>query len=126
MKRLWVTADIDAPAERLWDLLTDLDAWPQWGPSVRAATIDAPALACGARGTVTTAVGVEVPFEVTRYEPGQHWAWRVAGVPATDHVVEPLGADRCRVGFGVPWPAAAYLAVCRAALSRLENMALAS
>lgn len=126
MKRLWVTADIDAPAERLWDLLTDLDAWPRWGPSVRAATIDAPALACGARGRVTTAVGVEVPFEVTRYEPGRHWAWRVAGVPATDHVVEPLGADRCRVGFGVPWPAAAYLAVCRAALSRLENMALAA
>jgi uncharacterized protein YndB with AHSA1/START domain len=126
MKRLWVTADIDAPAERLWDLLTDLDAWPQWGPSVRAATIDAPALEYGARGKVTTAVGVEVPFEVTRYEPGRHWAWRVAGVPATDHVVEPLGADRCRVGFGVPWPAGAYLAVCRAALSRLETMALAS
>jgi uncharacterized protein YndB with AHSA1/START domain len=126
VKRLWVTADIDAPAERLWDLLTDLDAWPRWGPSVRAATIDAPALACGARGEVTTAVGVELPFEVTRYEPGRHWAWRVAGVPATDHVVEPLGADRCRVGFGVPWPAAPYLAVCRVALSRLENMALAT
>ena len=124
MRRLWATAEVDAPAEQLWELLTDPDAWPRWGPSVRAATIDAPALAEGVQGKVRTAAGVELPFEVTHYVRGRHWSWKVAGVPATDHVVEPLGDHRCRVGFGVPWPAAAYLAVCRRALSQLERMAV--
>lgn len=47
----------------------------------------------------------------------------VAGVPATDHTVESLGPDRCRVSFGAPWVAVPYLAVCRLASSRLDGLA---
>jgi hypothetical protein len=72
---------------------------------------------------VTTAFGVTLPFEVTGYQEGARWGWTVAGVPATEHIVEPLGAERCRAGFGVPWLAAPYLVVCRVALSRLAGMA---
>ena len=123
MRTVWVHREIDAPAERLWALLTDLEAWPEWGPTVRGAELRSERLEAGAVGTVTTAIGVEVGFEVTAYEEGARWAWRVAGVPATDHTVEALGANRCRVGFGVPWPAGPYLAVCQIALQRLHQLA---
>jgi hypothetical protein len=80
-------------------------------------------VALGARGTVTTSVGPTLPFEVTACRPGTSWSWEVAGVSATDHHVEPLGPQRCRVAFGVPWPAIPYLLVCRIALRRLERLA---
>lgn len=123
MKQLWVRREIDAPATVLWELLVNPERWPTWGPSVRRAVLDGPDLRLGSRGSVTTVGGLRVPFEITLYVRGARWAWTVAGVPATDHTVEPLGPDRCRVGFGAPWVAAPYLAVCRMALSRLDGLA---
>jgi len=85
--------------------------------------LDGPDLRLGSRGVVTTVGGLRLPFEITAFERGTRWAWSVAGVPATDHTVEPLGPDQCRVRFGAPWVAAPYLAVCRMALSRLDGLA---
>jgi uncharacterized protein YndB with AHSA1/START domain len=124
LHRCWVARTIDAPAADVWALLVDVDAWPTWGPSIRGASVDGP-IELGRRGTVTTAVGVRLPFEVTRFEPGRAWSWHVAGVPATDHEVEPLHARRCRLRFGAPWVAAPYLAVCELALRRIDRLATA-
>jgi len=126
VKNVWVSAEFDAPAATLWQILVDPDVWPQWGPSVHRAVVDGDALALGARGTVTTAVGVTLPFEITKFEAGTRWAWKVGGITATDHRVQALEGGRCRVGVGVPWPAASYLAVCRVALRRLDRLAEAS
>ena len=35
MKELHSEIQIDAPAERVWELLTDFDAYPQWKPFIR-------------------------------------------------------------------------------------------
>jgi uncharacterized protein YndB with AHSA1/START domain len=121
MRQVWTSRSIDVPAALAWDLLVDLERWPAWGPSVIAAEGDAP-LAEGSTGTITTAGGVRLSFEITTFEPGRRWAWTVAGVQATDHRVRPLSPDRCRVEFGVPWPGAPYLAVCRLALARIESL----
>ncbi len=123
MKQLWVRRDIDAPAPVVWELLVNPECWPRWGPSVRGAVLDGCDLRLGSRGVVTTVGGLRMPFEITAYERGARWAWTVAGVPATDHTVEPMGPDGCRVGFGAPALAAPYLAVCRMALSRLDGLA---
>ena len=123
MKQLWISAEVDAPAATVWDLLVDPAAWPQWGPSVRRASVEGGTLELGARGKVETALGVTLGFEITTFEPGARWAWKVAGFNATDHRVEPLGTNLCRVGFGVGWLAAPYLAVCRIALGRLDQLA---
>jgi uncharacterized membrane protein len=118
-----VSRTIDAPADEVWGLLVDLDRWPAWGPSVRSATIDDDRLRLGSIGTVTTAVGVRLPFRITSFVRGRSWAWSVGGVPATDHVVESLDDGRCTVTFGVPLVAAPYLAVCSAALRRIDELA---
>ena len=122
MRRHWAARDVAAPAERVWSLLVDVGSWPRWGPSVRRAEVDAGALALGSRGTVTTVLGVRLPFEITAFRPGRAWSWTVAGWPATDHEVEPLGADVTRVRFGVPAIAWPYLVVCRIALRRIDRL----
>lgn len=118
-----VSRFVAAPPEAAWDLLVDLDAWPLWGPSINAAELDQPGrrLTAGATGTVRTGLLVRVPFVVNDFEPGRCWAWKVAGVPATWHRVDPEG-DGARITFGVPRWAPAYLAVCEIALRRMEKL----
>ena len=122
MKTRWTSRDIAAPAEVMWELLTDVGRWPEWGPSVRRATLATSRFELGSRGTVRTVLGLRFPFEVTRFEEGRSWSWSVAGCPATDHVVEALGPHLSRVGFGVPSIATPYLVVCRVALRRLDEL----
>ncbi len=114
---------IAAPPSAVWRVLTDLGAWPEWGPTVSAGRLDPPytRLGLGATGSVRTSLGFAVPFTITAFEPGRLWAWKVAGVPATSHQVEPAG-DHARVSMAVPWWATGYLAVCSIALRRIDSM----
>ncbi len=123
MRRAWTRRDIGASHEVVWDLLVDPERWPEWGPSVRTVELPAPRLSLGARGRLQTALGAWVPFEITRFEDGRAWSWTVAGLPATDHIVEPIAGGGCRAGFGVPWVAAPYLSICRVALARIDRLA---
>ena len=119
---LTVSRYIDAPAEAVWKVLVDLDAWPRWGPSVSGADLDGDELILGATGHVRTAVGVVLPFTITEFEAGRRWAWTVAGIPATTHTVEPVG-DGCRASMAAPWWAPAYLPVLAIALAGIDRMA---
>lgn len=120
---LTVDKYIAAPPSAVWKLLVDLDAWPRWGPTIRRARLDEShnELGLHATGSVQTSLLVAVPFVVTEFEPGRQWAWKVAGVPATRHRVDPVG-DGARVSISVPWWAAPYLTVCSIALRRMDAM----
>ena len=127
VRKFWVEREVGAPSAVVWSLLSDPNRWPEWGPSVRSATLDgAPSLHAGATGTVRSRVGPALPFEITEFEAGSRWAWKVAGVDATDHRVTELGPQRCLVGFGVPWFVPPYLLVCRQALARIDRLAAAT
>ena len=117
---------IAAPPSVVWNLLIDLDAWPEWGPTVSSAWLDPPytRLASNVTGTVRTSFGVAVPFTITEFEPGRHWAWKVAGVPATHHRVEPAD-NGARASMSVPLWATGYLAVCAIALRRIDYISTA-
>lgn len=119
-------AQVAAPALRVWQLLVDTHAWPQWGPSVRA--VDAPVrfIAAGMHGRVQTALGLWLPFEITDWEEGRAWAWRVGGLPATGHRVTPATGNSCHVAFTIPSWAPLYVPVCRLALRRLAALATGS
>jgi uncharacterized protein YndB with AHSA1/START domain len=120
---LTVDRVIAAPPQAAWDVLVDLDAWPQWGPTVRHAALDPafPQLSLHATGTVQSWLPVPLRFVVTEFDPGRRWSWAVAGVGATSHAVDPVDG-RARVTFGVPWWAGAYLPVCAVALRRIEGL----
>ena len=116
------TLDIAAPASVAWQLLTDTHEWPRWGPSVRAVDSPQRLIGPGVQGRVQTAAGLWLPFAITDWEPDRAWAWRVAGLPATGHRVEPLAPHRCRVSFLIPRWAPFYRPVCRAALARIAEL----
>jgi hypothetical protein len=115
---------IAVPAHRAWGLLVDTQAWPAWGPSVRA--VDAPArcIGPGMYGRVQTTAGVWLPFVVTDWIEGRSWGWKVAGIPATGHVVEAVTPTTCRVTFTIPPWAPLYVPVCQLALRRLRALAV--
>jgi len=106
-----------APADA-WALISRTDTWPEWGPPVSAVDPAGATLSLGLRGRVRTPVGLWLPFEITAFDPPHSWAWSVLSIPATTHAVA-VAAGGCRVSFGVPAPAVAYLAVCRIALERI-------
>jgi hypothetical protein len=117
-----VERTVAAPALVVWKVLTDLDAWPQWGPSVQHAELTEPgSLALGSQGRVWTPIGLALPFTITEFEPGRLWAWRVAAIPATVHGVDIVdGASR--VWMSAPLWAPAYLPVLAIALRRIDEM----
>ena len=121
---LSVSQTQSAPPDTVWRLLVEIDAWPLWGPTVTRARLDdgSDRIRGGSTGTVTTPLGLRVPFVVTDFVEGRRWSWRVAGVPATSHRVAEVGAGT-RVTFGVPLWAPAYLPVCGLALRRLDRLA---
>ncbi|ETA05475.1 MULTISPECIES: SRPBCC family protein [Gordonia] len=114
---------MNLPPEAVWATITDVNAWPRWGPTVTGARVNGDVeLASGARGTITTIAGVPLPFEVTEFVDGRLWAWKVAGANATRHEVIPV-AGGCVLSFGAPVWAAAYLPVMAFALPRIEGIA---
>lgn len=117
------TIEVEAPAEDVWALLATFDHWPTWGPSITTVEVDTDEVAPGVTGRVRTAVGVWLPFEITEVMPGRSWDWRVAGIPATGHRVDPIDDRRCRVTFTTPWPTAPYLVVLASALRRIRRLA---
>ena len=121
---MWtLSRHVDASVEAVWDVLTDLDAWPRWGLTVSRATVDdGDVLTLGVRGRVWTPVGVALPFAITEFVPHRSWGWTVAGVPATRHGVDPDG-DGSRVWMSAPLWAPAYLPVLDVALRRIDAMA---
>jgi Polyketide cyclase / dehydrase and lipid transport len=112
---------LDAPAGRVWRLITDTQTWPQWGPSLRAIDSSNRFIRAGSTGRVQTVAGLWLPYTVGAFQPGQYWDWRVGGVAATGHRVEALGTKRCRLSFTVPAWAVAYGLVCRLALARIDR-----
>lgn len=119
--RFSVSRRMAAPAGAIWELLTDVGRWPEWGPSVRGAELDSAGFSAGSTGRVRTVAGLSLPFRVTEFRDGRSWSWSVAGLRATGHLVVPEG-DGCRVTFTVPWWAPAYLPVCAAALRRIARI----
>lgn len=120
---MWtVSRNIDASADAVWHVLTDLDAWPKWGPTVAGAELDGSGFEVGATGRVWTPVGIPLPFVISELDPGRMWAWTVAGVPATRHGVQPREAG-CLVWMRAPLWAPAYLPVLVIALRRIAEMA---
>lgn len=119
-RRLVVSRRIAADRERAWDLVTDTDRWPEWGPSVRAVESPTRFITAGTRGRVRIPGGIWLPFEITNCG-NYRWTWRVARIPATGHRVD-HHPDGSVVAFELPLFAAGYVPVCRRALEKIASI----
>jgi hypothetical protein len=103
MKSLHAVIDIDAPAERVWQVVSDFGRYPEWNPFIVRAAGE---LRVGARLDVTiTAPGLKpVSFRprVLDLEPGRLVRWKgefkLPGLFDGRHalVVDPLEGERTR------------------------------
>jgi hypothetical protein len=103
VKMLRSAIEIGAPAGRVWEILTDLPAYPEWNPFVRRI---AGALTPGARLDVRLeppgGAGVTLRPVVLVAEPERELRWRgsilVPGLFDGEHhlILEPLGGGRVR------------------------------
>ncbi|MFO1434237.1 MAG: SRPBCC family protein [Candidatus Competibacteraceae bacterium] len=118
-----VSEIIDSSAEHAWRILIDTRCWPEWGPSVKAVDCAERYIRKGSTGRVLTTLGFWADFEIIYFEEGRYWDWRVYGIAATAHRVEPLGEHRCRVSFEIPLFAAPYALICKLALRRIAKIA---
>jgi uncharacterized membrane protein len=93
--------DIDAPQQRVWDVLGDLEGWPQ-----RIETVDTIELLTPAPITKGSRVRLKQPklpegmWEVTVWDAPSFFEWTQKSTGTTSvagHRVEPLGEGRARL-----------------------------
>lgn len=102
MRTIHTEIGIGAPAERVWDVLAAVDAWPQWNPFARMSG----RLAVGERVSVTLTLPGRKPMTlrptIVKLEAGRELRWLghlgVAGLFDGEHGfrVVPEDAGRCR------------------------------
>ena len=103
MKQLANEVEINASAERVWQLLTDFARFPQWNPFIHHASGET---TIGAQLEVTLqpsgAQRTTVRPTVLKAEPNRELRWleqlRIPGLLDVERIftIEPLGADRVR------------------------------
>jgi len=93
--------DIDAPQQRVWEVLSDLESWPQ-----RIETVDVvelltpPPVATGSRVRLKQPKLPEGTWEVTAWDAPSYFEWRQQSSGVTSvagHRVETLGEGRSRL-----------------------------
>ena len=91
-----VTTDIAAPAERVWEVMSDVDRWHEWTPSITSITrLGGRPLAVGSRALVRQPKFPPALWKVAAINPGRSFTWvsvapglRVTG----HHSVDPAPA----------------------------------
>jgi uncharacterized protein YndB with AHSA1/START domain len=89
---------IDAPVERVWAEVADIEGQPRWMTDMKSVRMDPPAGGgVGARGVATVrmlGITVEDPVTVTEFDPPTRYAVRHEGVfTGTGRMVLEPGAD---------------------------------
>lgn len=88
-----ISVDIDAPPERVWAVMSDVEAWPQWTASVTSVKrLDSGHFDVGSRARVKQPKFPPAVWTVEEIVPGRSFTW-VAGAPGFravgHHMVEP-------------------------------------
>jgi uncharacterized membrane protein len=75
-----VTIDIDAPAERVWAVISNVERWPLWTPSVRSIRrLNPGPRRVGARHRIKQPRLPTTTWTVTELIEGESFAWTATG-----------------------------------------------
>ena len=93
--------EIDAPQQRVWDVLSDLEAWPQRIETVDTVELLTPApVTKGSRVRLAQPKLPEGTWEITVWDAPSYFEWtqKTSGITSVaGHRVEALGAGRARL-----------------------------
>jgi uncharacterized protein YndB with AHSA1/START domain len=90
-----ITVDIDAPPERVWEVMIDVERWHEWTPSITSIKrLDTGEFREGSRVRIKQPKLAATVMTVTHLEPGRSFTWqtRAPGLEVTaGHSVTPVG-----------------------------------
>ena len=95
MTNFSISAEIHAPPERVWAVMSDVERWPEWTPTVTSIErLEPGPLAVGSRTLIRQPKLPPARWQLTELEEGAFFAWvtRSPGVRVTAfHRVEATG-----------------------------------
>ena len=96
MRRFSIATDVAAPAARVWQVMSDVERWHEWTPSIASVRwLDRGRLAVGARAVIRQPKFPPALWKVTAVDPGRSFTWAstAPGFRAVGHhAVEPTAA----------------------------------
>jgi uncharacterized protein YndB with AHSA1/START domain len=97
--------DVAAPPNRVWDVIVDVERWPEWTDSVtRVRRLDTGPLAVGSRVVISQPKIPTCTYTVTALEAGSVFTWEQRQPGSTvvaHHTCAPLAAGGTQVELGV-------------------------
>ncbi|HEU4334770.1 MAG TPA: SRPBCC family protein [Candidatus Eisenbacteria bacterium] len=101
-----ITIEIQAPLERVWEVMRDAERWPEWTPSVtRIRREDPGELKVGSRAWIHQPGFPPALWRVTELEPGRSFTWITGSAvmrATARHSVEPA-PEGCRAILSVEY-----------------------
>ncbi len=95
------SVEIDAPAQLVWEVFSDVERWSEWTASVTSLVArDGAGLAVGKRFAIKQPGMSKLVWKVTEIDPGSSWTWvqRSPGVlVSARHWVTPQPSGRTLV-----------------------------
>ena len=96
---------VDAPLQRTWDHLANVEGWTSWAKHIKRVTVDPPGpLTERSAGTFRLAGGARSTFRMEVYTPPTRWQWvgRFLTVDVHyDHCFESINDGRTRLVWTV-------------------------
>ena len=97
--------EIEAPQQRVWEVVSDLEAWPERIETVDLVDLVTPApIGTGTRVRLKQPKLPEGTWAITRWDPPSYFEWtqKTAGVTSVaGHRVEALGDGRARLSLSL-------------------------
>ena len=97
--------DVEAPVEQVWEVLREVERWPEWAPTVTSVRrLDDEPLAVGSRVRVEQPRIPSTEYVVTELEPSRSFTWVATGPgvrTTARHLLEELGTGGTRVTLAV-------------------------
>jgi uncharacterized membrane protein len=93
MTHFSITIEINAPSDRVWSVMRDIERWSEWTPSITSIErLDTGPFGVGSRALIRQPKSLPAKWEVTEMDEGKAFTWvtRRPGVMATArHSIEP-------------------------------------
>ncbi len=97
--------DVEAPVEQVWEVLREVERWPEWAPTVTSVRrLDDGPLVVGSRARVEQPGIPPTEYVVTELEPSRSFTWVATGPgvrTTARHLLEDLGPGGTRVMLAV-------------------------
>jgi hypothetical protein len=80
MRHIYTTIDIQAPPDRVWEAIRDVEHWSEWTPTIISiGLLDPGPLAVGTHAIVRQPKLLPARWQVTEIEEGRRFTWITVG-----------------------------------------------